>query len=87
MQFVNVNNKLFFCVSGPRSFISRRSLITLIMGMFVGFSMAILFTSSSTKSYWMPYSDPHSNHHDINDNDPHNGNALSFAAGPEFDVG
>lgn len=55
--------------------------------MFVGFSMAILFTSSSTKSYWMPYSDPHSNHHDINDNDPHNGNALSFAAGPEFDVG
>lgn len=55
------------------------------MGMFVGFSMAILFTSSSTRNYWMPYSDPHSNHHDIND--PHNGNSLSFVAGPEFDVG
>lgn len=69
---------------GTRNFANRRSLLTLIFGVVVGFSLAIVFVSNPSGSNWMPYMD---NHHEVELRDPHTGNDLADAEGPIEDVG
>ncbi|XP_075151384.1 glycoprotein-N-acetylgalactosamine 3-beta-galactosyltransferase 1 [Haematobia irritans] len=68
---------------GSRS--NRRSLVSLIVGLVVGFCLAELFVlSTPEKPEWMLYAGHQ--HGDIND-DPHDSHGLMDVAGPEMDVG
>ncbi|XP_055710130.1 glycoprotein-N-acetylgalactosamine 3-beta-galactosyltransferase 1-like isoform X1 [Phlebotomus papatasi] len=70
---------------GSRYLISnRRSLITLIVGIVVGFSMAAIFISSSTpgRIYWLPLNGGTEHKH----RDAHTGSDLTDEAGPEVEV-
>lgn len=77
-----MTNYFILWCAGQRGLLSRRSVVTLTLGMIVGFSMAMMFVSSPTRSYWLPYND-----HFHSGDDPHNGHALIDAVGPEMDVG
>lgn len=58
--------------------------MTLIFGVVVGFSLAVVFVSNPNGSNWMSYSD---HPHEVELRDPHTGNDLADAAGPIIDVG
>lgn len=75
---------IFFFFTGARSLASRRSLFTLILGVVVGFCLAIVFMSEPGRSSWMPYG---SHGHEADLRDPHTGNDLANEVGPERDVG
>lgn len=78
------NFLLFNLYSGARHCATRRSFLTLIFGVFVGFSLAVIFVSSPPRGSWIPYAEPH---HEVELHDPHTGGDLADAAGPELDVG
>lgn len=67
--------------SGSRTLASRRSIFTLAFGVFVGFSLAVVFVSTPPKPYWVP-SDQRA---DLRD--PHTGGDLVNEEGPLKDVG
>lgn len=83
MKYQNCIYHLFS--TGTRNFVSRKSLVTLVFGIFVGFSIAAVFISNPPKSYWLTYSSDGEHHVDLRD--PHTGGDLADAEGPLKDVG
>lgn len=74
----------FVVFAGARSLATRRSLFTLMLGVFVGFCLAIIFVSEPSRHSWLPYG---GHHIEAELRDPHTGNDLAGAVGPILDVG
>lgn len=68
---------------GSRSHTRRGSLVTLILGIVLGFSSALLFISSPSRTFSF---NEYRGHNDAA-NDPHNGHDLWDESGPIADVG
>lgn len=80
-------NKKYFYFSGIRNGSHPRTFITLLFGTVLGFMFATFITSSTVRvNPWLP---EHFHHRDtpIVASDPHTGNDLRDAFGPEQDVG
>lgn len=75
---------MFFSFTGARNFATRKSFVTLIVGVVVGFSLAILFVSNPPRPYWAMVNH---DHRDVELRDPHTGNDMADAVGPLQDVG
>lgn len=66
----------------PRPPINRKSVVTLALGVAVGFSLALVIVSTPSKLIWEP---EYRGHRDISD--PHSSQDLADAAGPEIEIG
>uniref|UniRef100_A0A336LUQ1 Glycoprotein-N-acetylgalactosamine 3-beta-galactosyltransferase 1 n=1 Tax=Culicoides sonorensis TaxID=179676 RepID=A0A336LUQ1_CULSO len=67
----------------PRQPVNRRFIVTLALGIAVGFSLALLVISPPSRLVWIP--DTHAGHG--GPSDPHSSQDLENAVGPETDVG
>lgn len=87
--FIHKRFFIYICnylIAGTRSHTRRGSLVTLILGIVLGFSSALLFISSPSRTFTFPEYNTHRGHND-GANDPHNGHDLWDASGPIADVG
>lgn len=75
---------VFIFKASVRNITSRRSLAPLLVGILVGFVVATVFISAEPKSFWINFKST-DHHSDLSD--PHSGNDLADAEGPEKEVG
>lgn len=68
--------------TGTRPPVNRRFIVTLALGVAVGFSLALLIVSPPSRLVWIPDVHRHGT-----PSDPHSSQDLADAAGPEIDVG